>query len=48
MEWERKERLREERKKREAKEKERERAILVAAGRKERQVDRGRQSRWAR
>lgn len=42
------EELREERKKREAKEKERERAILVAAGRKERQVDRGRQSRWAR
>jgi hypothetical protein len=39
------EELREERKKREAKEKERERAILVAAGRKERQADRGRPSR---
>lgn len=39
------EELREERKKREAKEKERERALLVAAGRKERQADRGRQSR---
>jgi hypothetical protein len=37
--------LREERRKREAKEKERERALLVAAGRKERQADRGRPSR---
>ncbi|KAJ1294909.1 hypothetical protein BS78_01G182200 [Paspalum vaginatum] len=42
------EELREERRKREAKEKERERAVLVAAGRKERQADRGRPSRWAR
>lgn len=42
------EELREERRKREAKEKERERALLVAAGRKERQADRGRPSRWAR
>ncbi|PAN46583.1 hypothetical protein PAHAL_9G195500 [Panicum hallii] len=42
------EELREERRKREAKEKERERAVLAAAGRKERQADRGRQSRWAR
>lgn len=39
------EELREERKKREAKEKERERAVLVAAGRKERQADRRRPSR---
>jgi len=39
------EELREERRKREAKEKERERAVLAAAGRKERQADRGRQSR---
>ncbi|TVU32069.1 hypothetical protein EJB05_23787, partial [Eragrostis curvula] len=39
------EELREERRKREAKEKERERALLVAAGRKERQADRGRSSR---
>lgn len=39
------EELREERRKREAKEKERERALLVAAGRKERQADRGRPSR---
>lgn len=38
--------LREERRKREAKEKERERALLVAAGRKERQADRGRPSRY--
>ncbi|OEL28015.1 hypothetical protein BAE44_0010963, partial [Dichanthelium oligosanthes] len=38
------EELREERRKREAKEKERERALLVAAGRKERQADRGRPS----
>ncbi|KAK3156873.1 hypothetical protein QOZ80_2AG0113210 [Eleusine coracana subsp. coracana] len=42
------EELREERRKREAKEKERERALLAAAGRKERQADRGRPSRWAR
>jgi hypothetical protein len=39
------EELREERRKREAKEKERERALLVAAGRKERQANRGRPSR---
>ncbi|KAG2634325.1 hypothetical protein PVAP13_2NG198103 [Panicum virgatum] len=39
------EELREERRKREAKEKERERAVLDAAGRKERQADGGRQSR---
>jgi hypothetical protein len=38
------EELREERRKREGKEKERERALLVAAGRKERQVDPGRPS----
>jgi hypothetical protein len=38
------EELREERRKREAKEKERERALLVAAGRKERHADRGRPS----
>ncbi|CAN6323545.1 unnamed protein product [Urochloa humidicola] len=42
------EELREERRKREAKEKERERAVLAVAGRKERQADRGRPSRWAR
>ncbi|CAL4917477.1 unnamed protein product [Urochloa decumbens] len=42
------EELREERRKREAKEKERERALLAAAGRKERQADRGRPSRWVR
>ncbi|CAL4934286.1 unnamed protein product [Urochloa decumbens] len=42
------EELREERRKREAKEKERERAVLAAAERKERQADRGRPSRWAR
>ncbi|CAN6298851.1 unnamed protein product [Urochloa humidicola] len=42
------EELREERRKREAKEKERERAVLAAAGRRERQADRGRPSRWAR
>nr|CAB3494241.1 unnamed protein product [Digitaria exilis] len=39
------EELREERRKREAKEKERERAVVAAAGRKERQADRGRQPR---